>query len=357
MRIAIDISPLTAGHFLQHRVRGTGFYLRSLKESLVKFHPENEYEFFNRNEKITSAPDIIHYPYFEPFFLNLPSSIGQSCVVTVHDLTPLVFKNEFPAGVKGEIKWQIQRRRLKNTGAIITDSNSSKKDINKLTGIDNSKIHVVYLAAATYFKQVSEEEKRKIVKKFNLPRDFVLYVGDVTWNKNLPGLIEAVGKTGLHLVIAGAAFANESFDQKNPWNKDLAKSQELAKQNKRIISTGFVNNDDLVALYNAAKLFVMPSFYEGFGLPVLEAMRSGCPVITTKMGSLPEVAGEAGYFVNPDDIDSIASGIKRVMENADLREELSKKGLEQAKKFSWHKTANETIEVYKSIIRNKNLLG
>lgn len=353
MRVAIDISPLTSGNFLQHRVRGTGFYLRNLKESLLKYYPDNEYEFFNRVEKIKTNPDVIHYPYFEPYFLTLPPNISTTNVVTVHDLTPLVFKNEFPAGVKGVIKWQIQRRRLRRAGAIITDSNSSKKDINKFSGIDNSKIYVVYLAADSHFKQISEEKKREIIKKFNLPKDFVLYVGDATWNKNLPGLIEAVKKTGLHLVIAGAAFVNETFDQSNAWNKDLAKSQSLAKQNKRIISTGFVDNEDLIALYNTAKIFVMPSFYEGFGLPVLEAMQSGCPVITTKRGSLQEVAGQAAYFVDPNDIASIEKGIKEVMGDSNLRQKLGELGLEQANKFTWKKTANETLEVYKSIIKEK----
>ncbi len=353
MRIAIDISPLTSGNFLQHRVRGTGFYLKNLKESLIKYHPDNEYEFFNRQEKIKIEPDIIHYPYFEPYFLTLPSNVSGNNIITVHDLTPLVFKSEFPAGIRGEVKWRIQKKRLRRAGAIITDSNSSKKDINKFSGIDNSKIYVVYLAAASYFKKISEEKKREIVKKFSLPEDFILYVGDATWNKNLPGLIEAVGKGGLHLVIAGAAFANESYDRSNPWNKDLAKSQELAKQNNRITSTGFVNNDDLVSLYNAAKLFVMPSFYEGFGLPVLEAMSCGCPVVTTKMGSLPEVAGQAAYFVDPYSIDSIKEGIEKIAEDKNLREKLSMKGLEQAKKFNWEKTARGTIEVFKKI-KDKN---
>src|SRR3989344_2728203 len=357
MRVAIDISPLTSGNYLSHRVRGTGFYLNNLKESLLKYHADVEYEFFNIKEMFKNEPDVIHYPYFEPYFLTLPANVGKKSVVTVHDLTPLVFKNELPPGLKGKIKWLIQKKRLRQTGAIIADSNASKRDIVRFTQVDESKIHVVYLAASPIFKQISDDEEKRIIKKFNLPDNFVLYVGDVTWNKNLPGLIEAVNKTGFYLVIAGAAFANESFDRNNPWNKDLVKSQKLAKQNKKIISVGFVNNDDLLALYNAATIFVMPSFYEGFGLPVLEAMKSGCPVITTKRGSLPEVAGDAAFFVEPDDVDSIASGIKKVMGNAKLRKDLSRRGLEQAKKFSWHKTANETIEVYKSNIGNKNLLG
>lgn len=351
MRIAIDVSPLTSGNFLAHRVRGTGFYLNNLKESLLKYHGDNDYTFFKRGDKIKSKPDIVHFPYFEPYFLTLPSNTGKNCVVTVHDLIPLVFENEFPAGIKGKIKWLIQKKRLKEAGAIIADSNSSKKDIVKYAGIKEDKIFVVYLAAAGYFKPlVNTPTLRSIKVKYKLPDNFVLYVGDVTWNKNLPGLIEAVGRTEFHLVIAGAAFAEESYDRNNPWNKDLVKSQKLAKQNKKIISTGFVENKDLVGLYNAAGLFVMPSFYEGFGLPVLEAMQSGCPVVTSQRGSLKEIAGDAAYFIDPGNINSISSGITKLMLDSDLREKLIKKGFAQAKKFTWRKTADNTFNVYKNLL-------
>jgi glycosyltransferase involved in cell wall biosynthesis len=348
MNIAIDISPLTSGHFLQHRVRGTGFYLTNLKESLLKYYPENNYTFFKRGDNLSDKIDIIHYPYFEPFFLTLPIKKNKKTIVTVHDLTPLVFKEKFPSGVKGKLKWEVQKKSLKNADRIITDSLSSKKDIHKYVGIAGDDIDVVYLAAAKHFKNGSKN--KEVIKKFKLPNEFVLYVGDATWNKNLPNLINATNKTKYSLVIAGGAFVNKDFDKSNPWNQSLHEAQVLASQNEKIIPLGFVSDEDLVMLYNSATAFIMPSFYEGFGLPILEAMQSGCPVITTREGSLEEVADSAAYFVDPYSIDSIADGINEVMSNNSLRAALAKKGLNQAKKFTWENTAKGTIEAYERVL-------
>ncbi len=121
----------------------------------------------------------------------------------------------------------------------------------------------------------------------------------------------------------------------------------------KFIKLGFVSKEDLVKIYNLATTLIMPSFYEGFGLPVLEAMQSGCPVITTKKGSLPEVAGEAAYFVDPADTSSIEKGIREVMEDPALKQKLSERGLEQAAKFSWEKTAKETVGVYEKVINSR----
>ena len=354
MKVAIDISPITSGHFLQHRVRGTGFYLNNLKEALLDKYGEDEFVFTKRGDKLDKKIDLIHYPYFEPFFLTLSLRKPVKTIITVHDLTPIVFRDDFPSGLKGEVKWQIQKQILKNSDFIITDSESSKKDIVKATNYNESKIKVIYLAAGKHFRPVSDEKKREIIRKFNLPQKFALYVGDVTSNKNLPRLIEAVNRTSYPLVIVGQAFENEDYDKSNLWNKDLKKSQELAARNKNIISLGFVENEDLVGLYNAAIALCMPSLYEGFGLPILEAMQSGCPVITSKSGSLPEVAGKAAYYVDPLSIDSIKDGIEKVLEDHDLRDKLIKMGFENAKKFTWEKTAMETYEVYKKISETSN---
>ncbi len=351
MKIAIDVSPLTTGHYLAHRVRGTGFYLTNLKDALLKYFPENEYVFFKRGDKLSSNIDIIHYPYFEPYFITLPHFGLSKSTVTVHDLTPLVFKSHFPAGIKGNAKWQIQKRSLKKAGAIITDSESSKKDIIEYVGVDSAKVNVVYLSAADHFKPKPDSEKNKIIKKFSLPENFALYVGDATWNKNLPGLIEAFNQTDYFLVIVGKAFENKNFDKDNPWNQSLKKAQDLAEKNKRIITLGFVSDEDLASLYNAALLFTMPSFYEGFGLPVLEAMQSGCPVVISDKGSLKEIAGEAAVYVDPYEADSIKKGIEKLMSDSSLRKKLSEKGIERAKKFSWRETAINTVEVYKKIAR------
>lgn len=348
MKVAIDISPLKSGH----KVRGTGFYLSNLKDSLIKYYPDSNFVFFKKRGEIPSDADIIHYPYFDPFFLTLPFANKRKSVVTVHDLIPLVFKENFPSGIKGRIKWEIQKRSLKNSKAIITDSDSSKKDISRLINFDNDKIHVVYLAAASHFKIHSDTEKEEVIKKFNLPEKFILYVGDVTWNKNLPRLIEAINKTPHHLIIVGKAFANKDFDKNNSWNKSIYSAQTLASGNEKIIPLGFVSDHDLAAIYASATALVMPSLYEGFGLPVLEAMQSGCPVITSGEGSLREVAGSSAYYIDPYDVNSIVQGINEITSDGPLRNTLSKKGLIQAKKFSWKKTAEDTFKVYEKVINN-----
>jgi glycosyltransferase involved in cell wall biosynthesis len=350
MKIALDMSPLKSGHYLQHRVRGTGFYLQNLKESLEKYYPENKYTYFNRGELLEKDVDVVHYPYFEPFFLTLPVFAKSKRVVTVHDLTPLVFPEHFRSGLKGKIKWQIQKLALINADAIITDSESSKKDIVKYAGIDPAKVKVVYLAAGFEFKTLNSKEKTEgVVRKYNLPKKFALYVGDATWNKNLPRLIEAISKINVPLVMVGKALIDELIDAHNPWNKDLVKVQKIAKENQNVLRLGFVPSEDLVALYNAATLFVMPSIYEGFGLPALEAMSCKCPVVTSRGGSLEEVVGEAGKYVDPYNVSSIAEGIREVFDNSNLRAELVQKGVGQSKKFTWIKTASETMRVYQNI--------
>ena len=369
MHIAIDTSPLNSGHFLQHRVRGTGVYLGNLKRSLLEYDSDNEYIFFTRGEKLPKDTDIVHYPYFEPFFRTLPLFKKYKMVVTVHDLTPLVFADYFPKGIKGEIKWQMQRYFLQKADAVITDSKCSKDDIIKYAGVDKNKVHVVYLAAGEAFKQLKiapprsgkhswgENLKLKISKKYSLPENFLLYVGDVTWNKNLPRLLEAVQKTNIPLVMVGKALVNQNFNQSNPWNQDLNEVNRLIVQQsdngtmKQFIRLGFVPDEDLVALYNVATVFVMPSLYEGFGLPILEAMSCGTPVIVSKEGSIPEVAGDAAFYVNAYDVKNIALGIEKVFKDKKLQKELQTRGLIQAKKFSWQKTVEETVRVYEKVIR------
>jgi glycosyltransferase involved in cell wall biosynthesis len=348
MKIAIDISPLQTGH----KVRGAGFYLENLKRALVKYYPKNEYKFFTRGENLPENVDLVHFPYFEPFFLALPIYKKYLTVVTVHDLTPIVFKKHFPRGIRGEIKWQMQRYALKKAHAIITDSESSKKDIVKRVGVPADKIFVIYLAAGEEFKIIPNLESvaKNLKEKYKLPEKFVLYVGDVTWNKNLPRLIEAIKSVNVPLVMVGKALVSEDFDRSNPWNKDLAKVQDLAKNDKDIIRLGFVSTEDLVGIYNLATVFAMPSLYEGFGLPILEAMSCGCPVVTTKQGSLSEVAGEAALYVDAYSKESIAEGIKEVFDNPILQKKLLQDGLKRVGKFSWKKTAEETLDVYKKVI-------
>lgn len=347
MKIAIDVSPLQSGH----KVRGVGFYLENLKDALIKYFPKNNYIFFERGQKLPKDLDLVHFPYFEPFFLALPIYKKYRTVVTVHDLTPIVFPSLFPRGIRGEIMWQMQRFSLKKASAIITDSNSSKKDILIHMGINQDKVKVVYLAAGEHFQKLEIDNwKLEIKKRYGLPDRFLLYVGDVTPNKNLPRLLDAVKELKIPVVMVGKSLTLDDYDKDNFWNHDLNRVNELARENKKIIRLGFISNEDLVKIYNLATVFVMPSLYEGFGLPILEAMACGCPVVTSKEGSLKEVCDDSAYFVDAYNVDSIKNGISKVFKDESLRKELSKKGLENVKRFSWKKTAEETLEIYKEVL-------
>lgn len=345
MKIAIDISPLSSGH----SVRGQGFYLSYLKQSLQRYFPNHTYNFFT--EKPPGAADILHYPYFDPFSKTLSLLSQTKTIVTVHDLTPLVCPKLFPIGIKGQIKWQLQKQRLQRVGRIITDSHASQKDIVRLTSIPETKIDVVHLAAGDEFRQqnLSSSQIKQLREKYRLPEKFALYVGDVTANKNLVRLVNACLEKNIPLVMVGKALVQTDYEKSHPWNKDLVEVQKIAKKHATINLLGFVSGEDLVLLYNLATVFVFPSLYEGFGLPVLEAMQSGLPVVTTHEGSLKEVAGDAAYIVDAYSKESIAKGVEQVFKNELLQKKLKDKGLTQARKFSWQKTAEETIKAYEKV--------
>lgn len=349
----IAIKALENERAVKHRVRGTGFYIENLKKALEGQKKPNEYIFFTREQNLPGNVDLIHYPFFEPFFLTLPIRKPAPTVVTVHDLIPLVFPDHFPAGIKGNLKWQVQKFSLEACQAIITDSESSKKDIIRFTGFPEKKIAVIYLAPASEFRKLALGAwSLELKQKYNLPDIFAFYVGDATWNKNLPTLIQAIKKTDVPLVMAGKALVEENFDRTNPWNQDLAKVHDLTENDPQIKKLGFVPGEELVELYNLAGVFIMPSIYEGFGLPVLEAMACGCPVITSKAGSLAEVAGDAAVFVEPDNPEEMAHKLLSLLKLPnEERQEITQKGFEQAKKFSWEKTGAETLEFYETVAK------
>ncbi|HVZ67450.1 MAG TPA: glycosyltransferase family 1 protein [Patescibacteria group bacterium] len=345
MKVGIDISPLSSGH----KVRGVGFYVKLLKDNIAELDKKNEYSFFEGNPPPNL--DLVHYPYFDPFQITLPSHFSNKTMVTVHDLTPIVFGQHFPAGLMGKLRWAFQKKRLKRVDSILADSECSKKDIVKITGISEEKIKVVYLAANKIYKKIKlGSNASQVKKKFSLPDEFVLYVGDATWNKNLPKLIESIKKTSYKLVLVGKVWEN-TFEtvSDNPWNEDLKKVLKEIDQDEQFIKLGFVSDEDLAIVYNLATVFIMPSIYEGFGLPVLEAMSCGTPVITTRGGSLPEVAGQAGYYVDVEDVENIREGINAMMTDKKLRDLFSKKSIEQSKKFSIKKMITDTVSSYASV--------
>lgn len=322
MRIAINTLPLSTGH----KNRGIGIYTKNLIYNLTRFDKKNQYIFFEK--KLTSSVDIVHYPFFDPFFLTLPIRKKFPTIVTVHDLTPIIFQKYYPRGIRGEIKWQIQKLSLRNSDHIITDSQNSKKDIVKILHINPDKVSVVYLAVSDNFKPLEKGAWVSEIKtKYNLKNDFVLYVGDVNYNKNLPNLyksFENIKSKNLDLVLVGNAKFDPSIHAR---------------------TLGFIPEHDLVKLYNLAKVLCLPSLYEGFGMPVLEALSCGCQVVTSKNSSLPEIGGEAVFYCDPKSHEDIASKINEALNSPKEKNIL----LSQANKFSWEKTAKETLKVYSEI--------
>lgn len=345
MKVAFDISPLKSAH----QFRGVGSYTKNLLDALTKLQIPNFSLEPIKDGKIPSNSDVVHYPYFDLFFLTLPFLKNKPTVVTIHDVIPLIFPNSFPAGLRGKAKLLLQKKSLASVSAVITDSEVSKMDIDKYLDFPKEKIFVVHLAPGGEFKRLSLAKSNEIRTKHRLPEKFVLYVGDINWNKNIPGLVKACENIKTPLVIVGKQARENINDSHHPENQDLVWLQKQVKGNKQIILTGFVPNEELAVIYNLATVYCQPSFYEGFGLPVLEAMACGCPVVASRAGSLPEISGEAALQADPHATNSLANAVRRLISNKALRERLMKKGLTWVKKFSWQKTALATYRVYDQI--------
>lgn len=348
MKVALVQPPNTAnivrgvGHYAQHlydALKGEGIAIEWVHSSYPILH---------------SNFDLVHFPFFDLFFLNLPPLINKNTVVTVHDLTPIVLAEHFPRGLRGNFKWLIQKTALNFTTAIITVSQASKKDIVKITGIDPGKITVTYEAPDERFQKLSDHTKLKAIKhKLSLPDKFLLYVGDVNYNKNIPTLLSAFAKfrgpklsKDYSLVLAGGAFVKSDLVEV----KEIRRLINHLEIDNSVVFPGFVSSDDLVGLYNLAAVYIQPSIYEGFGLPVIEALACACPVICGRNSSLPEVAGDAAIYVEETNSEDINSKIISVTNTP--REQFETKCLAQAAKFSWEKTAKETLKVYEKVLKN-----
>ncbi len=340
--VGFDVSPLFSGH----RVRGIGFYTRYLLEELKKIKNLQLNELRTKEEIAKANYDLLHVPYFHPYFFSLPLRKKRPLIVTVHDLISLKYRRHYPPGLRGWLRWQVQKRFLHRADFVITDSFAAKDDIHRLLGYPRDKIYVIYLAAGRKFRPVKNTSRlAKLKQKYHLPSKFILYVGDVNWNKNLPALVKAARLLSLPLVIVGQQAVAKEFDRRHPENASLVWLQQKI-DGKRIIAPGFVPDEDLVAFYNLAAVYCQPSFDEGFGLPVLEAMACGCPVVSSRCGSLPEVVGDAGVLTEPT-APALAKGIKQILTEKKLRQQLVQLGRQQAATFSWQRTARETFRLYR----------
>lgn len=312
-------------HHLRKGLRGAP----GLK-TLVHIWRNNQFKSYIRKIK----PSLYHETNYTPFHFEKGPT-----VITLYDLSFVRHPEWHPTDrVKYFGKYCLQQ--LTKVDAIITISEFIKKEIISLLGINPAKIYVTPLGVDHSFTPGG-----KVMKE--LPNKYILFLGNLEPRKNLLTLLNAYRsipgnlRDRYPLVIAGASG----------WHtKELKKTLRLFQSDEKPILTGYVPQKLLPSLYRGASLFVYPSFYEGFGLPIIEAMASGVPVITSNISSFPEVVGDAGLLVNPYDADELKEAMIKVLEDPKIRKELSEKGMERAKLFSWEKCASGTLTVYQKVL-------
>lgn len=293
-------------------------------------------------------PDLVHFPHF-----NIPIFYQGRFVVTIHDLihqhfqmkrattlNPLIYK------VKQFGYNQVFKKAINSSQKILVPSNYVKDSLIKKWRLNKEKIIVTHEAVdnkiATIVAKMSTEQSKESLDKFNIKPPYVFYVGNAHPHKNVEGLIKAFLKLknqfqDLQLVLSGS---DHYF-----WQRIKREFKH-----KDIIYTGWVADEELVALYKNAQAFVMPSFEEGFGIPLLEAMACECPVISSDSGALSEIGGNAAIYFNPHDMDDMGDKISQILNSDKLRKDLIEKGLKRYKQFSWQKLAKQTLEVYKQCV-------
>lgn len=351
MKIAINTLPLETGH----KHRGIGYYTSHLLEAL-KADPLVQITEFKALSEVNDV-EVVHYPWFDLFFHTLPIRKHFPTVVTIHDVIPLVFSKYYPVGFRGKINFILQKIALRSCKQIITDSKTSKKDIIEYLKVDEKRVTVIPLAADPKFKILNNDtELIRVQRKYRLPDRFLFYAGDANWVKNLPFLIEGFRQLvkspaflDVKLVLVGGVFLKDVENIDHPELQSLKLVNRLIKEyglDEYIIKPGQIETSELVAFYNLATIYVQPSLYEGFGLPLLQALASGTPVVSSNRGSLVEVGGESAVYFDPTNLKQFTSIMHEILENKSLQNKLSKLGLKQAAKFSWKKVAEETNAVY-----------
>lgn len=365
MKIAIDIR--SAGG----EKAGKGWYTFHLVQALLKLDSKNEYilyardgipgfsQFKNTRIKLFSTKNALwHYQvardiqkekadiFFSTSSYIIPSILPSTIktILTVHDLVAFLFPSNHNKKAT-IIEKLLFRRALRRAAYVCAISENTRNDILQRFHYEPTQIDVVYCGASDEFKPVPKENLQDFIIKTNLPENFFLAVGTLEPRKNYLNLIKAFKEVSdrypdYHLVIVG----------KEGW--DFEKIHAAIKENylnKKIHLLGYLSNKSLVNLYSLAKAFVFPSFYEGFGIPPLEAMQSGCPVISSHTSSLPEVVGDAALLVNPESPNQIAEAMLKIIKDPELATHLREKGFKQAEKFSWDNSAKKLLKIFTKI--------
>lgn len=346
LHLLIDTSPLENAN----AIRGVGVYTRLLVAELEK---RSELQVFTQPKSLKGQQiDLIHYPFFDLFFPTLPLHKKTKTVVTIHDVIPLVFPKAYRPGLKGSFQLQRQRLALQSVSAVITDSLASKGDIMKYLKVPEERIQVIYLAANPDLKASDPEEVTKVARKYHLPDKYILYVGDINYNKNLVQLIKSLRflPDDLHMVCVGKNFYPQSITEWKAIETQIALSN-VEEKIKFITNLEQGAVKDLAAIYGGAIAYVQPSLYEGFGFPILEAMTCKTPVVSTQNSSLVEIGGKFVQYVQTD-AESIAEGVKEVLGwPVAKRQQWVDEAWRWSQNFSWSKTADQTVAVYQSVVK------
>lgn len=293
--------------------------------------------------------DLVHIPHL--FWM--PRSLPCPYIVTVHDVLEHMYRAHDGSGLRRSLHFQLTRRVLKGAARILAVSKFTKSEIEKLFSIPSSRIEVVYNAIDQRFLHghATEADRQFLAERYQITYPFLLYAGRISPHKNLVRIIEAFSalkaeleKEGqfpdLKLIIIGDELS------KHP---DLRRTVVRGGVQNDVRFMGFVPIDVLRIFYDLAKIFVFPSLYEGFGLPPLEAMAHGTPVVTSNMSSVPEVVGNAAVLVNAENVFEIMRALRRVLLDHALRERLKQRGYEQVRKFSWIASAQQILSIYEAV--------
>ncbi len=307
------------------------------------------------------APDLVHMPLNQ-----IPFMMPKPYVVTIHDLSSLLFGSR--SGMRNNLRLYGFRRGLMRADRVIAVSEATRRDVEQMLGIPVSRIRQVYSAPDPKFldqhppasaraagPDVWEMEKKRLLERYQIDYPFLLYSGRIRPHKNIPRLVEAFAVVrgeleqhqlykNLRLIIIGDEISR---------HPEVRRTVIQTRMEHCVRFLGFVPFDTLKVFYTAASAFIFPSLYEGFGLPPLEAMASGTPVVASNASSLSEAVAEAAMIINPENVFDIARGIREVLLDDSLRAHLIASGFRQVKQFSWRRTATEVLGVYNEVARAK----